>query len=114
MVTEGASAVDASMLTGESVPVEVGPGDTVAGATVNAGGRLVVRATRVGAETQLAQMARLVEDAQNGKAEVQRLADRISGVFVPVVLALAVATLGVLDRHRRRGCPPRSPPPSPS
>jgi Cu+-exporting ATPase len=93
-VTEGSSAVDASMLTGESVPVEVGPGDTVAGATVNAGGRLVVRATHVGAETQLAQMARLVEDAQNGKAEVQRLADRISGIFVPVVLALAVATLG--------------------
>jgi P-type Cu+ transporter len=93
-VTEGASAVDASMLTGESVPVEVRPGDTVAGATVNAGGRLVVRATRIGAETQLAQMARLVEDAQNGKAAVQRLADRISGVFVPVVLALAVTTLG--------------------
>jgi Cu+-exporting ATPase len=93
-VTEGSSAVDASMLTGESVPVEVGRGDTVAGATVNAGGRLVVRATRVGSETQLAQMTRLVEDAQNGKAEVQRLADRISGVFVPVVLALTVATLG--------------------
>jgi len=92
-VTEGSSAVDASMLTGESVPVEVGPGDTVAGATVNAGGRLVVRATRVGSETQLAQMARLVEEAQNGKAEVQRLADRISGIFVPIVLALAVATL---------------------
>ncbi|SET25008.1 heavy metal translocating P-type ATPase [Geodermatophilus poikilotrophus] len=94
VVTEGASAVDASMLTGESVPVEVAPGDTVVGATVNAGGRLVVRASRVGAETQLAQMARLVEEAQNGKAEVQRLADRVSGVFVPVVLALAVATLG--------------------
>ncbi|WP_448628738.1 heavy metal translocating P-type ATPase [Geodermatophilus sp. URMC 64] len=93
-VTEGSSAVDASMLTGESVPAEVGPGDPVAGATVNASGRLVVRATRVGSETQLAQMARLVEEAQNGKAEVQRLADRISGVFVPVVLALAVATLG--------------------
>jgi P-type Cu+ transporter len=93
-VTEGSSAVDASMLTGESVPVEVGPGDAVAGATVNVGGRLVVRATRVGSETQLAQMARLVEDAQNGKAEVQRLADRISGIFVPIVLALAVATLG--------------------
>jgi Cu+-exporting ATPase len=93
-VTEGSSAVDASMLTGESVPVEVGPGDTVAGGTVNAGGRLVVRATRVGSETQLAQMARLVEDAQNGKAEVQRLADRISGIFVPVVLTLTVATLG--------------------
>ena len=93
-VVEGTSAVDASMLTGESVPVEVGPGDLVVGATVNAGGRLVVRATRVGADTQLAQMARLVEDAQNGKAEVQRLADRVSGVFVPVVIALAVATLG--------------------
>ena len=93
-VVEGSSAVDASLLTGESVPVEVGVGDVVTGATVNAGGRLVVRATRVGAETQLAQMARLVEDAQNGKAQVQRLADRISGVFVPVVIALAVAVLG--------------------
>ncbi|MDP9427930.1 MAG: heavy metal translocating P-type ATPase [Actinomycetota bacterium] len=93
-VTDGSSAVDASMLTGESVPVEVGPGDPVVGGTVNAGGRLVVRATRVGATTQLAQMARLVEEAQNGKAEVQRLADRVSGVFVPVVLALTVATLG--------------------
>ena len=93
-VVEGGSAVDESMLTGESVPVEVGPGDAVTGATVNAGGRLVVRATRVGADTQLAQMARLVEDAQNGKAEVQRLADRISGVFVPIVIALSVATLG--------------------
>jgi Cu+-exporting ATPase len=93
-VREGTSAVDASMLTGESVPVEVGPGEAVVGATVNAGGRLVVEATRVGADTQLAQMARLVEDAQNGKAAVQRLADRISGVFVPIVLALAAATLG--------------------
>jgi Cu+-exporting ATPase len=93
-VTEGSSAVDASMLTGESVPVEVGAGDAVVGGTVNAGGRLVVRATRVGSATQLAQMARLVEDAQNGKAEVQRLADRISGVFVPVVLVLTVGTLG--------------------
>ncbi|RBY88027.1 heavy metal translocating P-type ATPase [Blastococcus sp. TBT05-19] len=93
-VTEGASAVDASMLTGESVPVEVAAGDPVTGGTVNAGGRLVVRATRVGSETQLAQMARLVEDAQNGKADVQRLADRVSAVFVPVVLALAAATLG--------------------
>jgi P-type Cu+ transporter len=93
-VVEGSSAVDRSMLTGESVPVEVAPGDVVVGATVNAGGRLVVRATRVGSDTQLAQMARLVEDAQNGKAQVQRLADRISGVFVPVVIALAVATLG--------------------
>lgn len=93
-VVSGTSAVDASMLTGESVPVEVGPGDAVVGATLNAGGRLTVRATRVGADTQLAQMARLVEDAQNGKAEVQRLADRISGVFVPIVIGLAVATLG--------------------
>ena len=94
VVADGSSAVDVSMLTGESVPVEVGPGDQVTGATVNAGGRLLVTATRVGADTQLAQMARLVEDAQNGKAQVQRLADRISGVFVPVVIALAVATLG--------------------
>ena len=96
-----ARAVDMSMLTGESVPVEVAPGSEVAGATVNAGGRLVVRATKVGADTALAQIARLVEDAQTGKAPVQRLADRISGVFVPVVIALAVATLGVLARHRR-------------
>ena len=94
LVEQGTSAVDASMLTGESVPVEVGPGDAVVGATVNAGGRLVVRATRVGSDTQLAQMAKLVEDAQNGKAAVQRLADRISGVFVPIVIALSVATLG--------------------
>ncbi|WP_309113279.1 heavy metal translocating P-type ATPase [Saccharothrix sp.] len=93
VVEDGNSAVDASMLTGESVPVEVGPGDAVVGATVNAGGRLVVRATRVGSDTQLAQMAKLVEDAQNGKAEVQRLADRVSGVFVPIVIALAVGTL---------------------
>ncbi|MFE1025191.1 heavy metal translocating P-type ATPase [Streptomyces sp. NPDC058818] len=93
-VVEGTSAVDASMLTGESVPVEVGVGDPVTGATVNAGGRLVVEATRVGADTQLARMAKLVEDAQNGKAQAQRLADRISGVFVPVVIALALATLG--------------------
>ncbi|MFC0533344.1 heavy metal translocating P-type ATPase [Phytohabitans kaempferiae] len=94
VVEEGSSAVDASMLTGESVPVEVGAGDTVVGATVNAGGRLVVRATRVGADTQLAQMAALVEQAQTGKAQVQRLADRISGVFVPIVIAIAVGTLG--------------------
>ncbi|SDO37354.1 cation-translocating P-type ATPase [Geodermatophilus sp. DSM 45219] len=94
VIVEGSSAVDASMLTGESVPVEVGPEDAVVGATVNAGGRLVVRATRIGSDTQLAQMARLVEDAQNGKAEVQRLADRVSGVFVPIVIALAAATLG--------------------
>ncbi|MEV0393698.1 heavy metal translocating P-type ATPase [Polymorphospora rubra] len=94
VVDEGTSAVDASMLTGESVPVEVGAGDTVVGATVNAGGRLVVTATRIGADTQLAQMAKLVEQAQAGKAAVQRLADRISGVFVPIVIALAAATLG--------------------
>ncbi|MEU6315254.1 heavy metal translocating P-type ATPase [Streptomyces sp. NPDC047014] len=91
-VAEGSSAVDAAMLTGESVPVEVGPGDPVTGATVNTSGRLVVEATRVGADTQLARMARLVEEAQNGKAEVQRLADRISGIFVPVVLVLALGT----------------------
>jgi P-type Cu+ transporter len=94
VVTEGSSAVDASLLTGESVPVEVGSGDPVTGATVNAGGRLLVEATRVGGDTQLAQMARLVEQAQSGKAAVQRLADRISAVFVPIVIALAVATLG--------------------
>ncbi|ANB04945.1 carbonate dehydratase [Streptomyces ambofaciens] len=93
-VVEGTSAVDASMLTGESVPVEVGAGDAVTGATVNAGGRLVVEATRVGADTRLARMAKLVEDAQNGKARAQRLADRVSGFFVPVVIALALATLG--------------------
>ncbi|MFD3325903.1 heavy metal translocating P-type ATPase [Streptomyces sp. NPDC058701] len=91
-VVEGESAVDASMLTGESVPVEVSPGDAVTGATVNTSGRLVVEATRVGSDTQLARIARLVEDAQNGKAEVQRLADRISAVFVPVVLVLALGT----------------------
>src|SRR5271166_4067352 len=95
IVVSGSSAVDASMLTGEPVPVEVGEGDTVTGATVNAGGRLVVRAIRVGDDTQLAQMARLVEAAQSGKAAVQRLADRISGVFVPVVIVIAVATLGI-------------------
>ncbi|MFE9457804.1 heavy metal translocating P-type ATPase [Streptomyces californicus] len=93
-VVEGSSAVDASMLTGESVPVEVSTGDTVTGATLNAGGRLVVEATRVGADTQLARMAQLVEDAQNGKASAQRLADRISAVFVPVVITFALATLG--------------------
>ena len=92
-VVSGSSAVDASMLTGESVPVEVAPGDPVTGATVNAGGRLVVRATRVGSDTQLAQMAKLVEDAQSGKAAVQRLADRISGVFVPIVIAIALVAL---------------------
>ncbi|WP_199433047.1 heavy metal translocating P-type ATPase [Qaidamihabitans albus] len=93
VVDEGSSAVDASMLTGESVPVEVRPGDTVVGATVNAGGRLIVRASRVGSDTQLAQMAKLVEQAQTGKAAVQRLADRISAVFVPIVIVLALGTL---------------------
>ncbi|TSD57505.1 copper-translocating P-type ATPase [Aeromicrobium piscarium] len=94
VIVSGNSAIDASMLTGESVPVEVAEGDTVTGATVNAGGRLVVEATRVGSDTQLAQMARMVEDAQSGKAEIQRLADRVSGVFVPIAIAVAVATLG--------------------
>ncbi len=94
VVEEGNSAVDASLLTGEPVPVDVGPGDPVTGATVNAGGRLVVRATRVGADTALAQIGRMVEEAQTGKADVQRLADRISAIFVPVVIALAFATLG--------------------
>ena len=93
VVVSGTSAVDTSMLTGESVPVEVGEGDAVTGATVNAGGRIVVRATRIGADTQLAQMAKLVEDAQTGKAQVQRLADRISGVFVPIVILIALGTL---------------------
>ncbi|WP_033325962.1 heavy metal translocating P-type ATPase [Streptomyces yerevanensis] len=94
VVVQGSSAVDASMLTGESVPVEVATGDGVTGATLNVGGRLVVEATRVGADTQLSRMAKLVEDAQNGKAAAQRLADRISAVFVPVVIGLALATLG--------------------
>jgi len=94
VVEEGTSAVDASLLTGEPVPVEVAPGDPVAGATVNAGGRLVVLATRVGADTALAQIGRMVEDAQTGKAQVQRLADRVSAIFVPIVIALAFATLG--------------------
>jgi Cu+-exporting ATPase len=94
VVADGSSAVDESMLTGESVPVEVGPSSRVAGATVNVGGRLVVRATRVGADTQLARMAALVEQAQNGKAEVARLADRVSAVFVPVVIGLSLAVLG--------------------
>jgi Cu+-exporting ATPase len=95
VVVEGASAIDRSLVTGESVPVEVGPGDEVTGATINAHGRLIVRATRVGADTQLAQIARLVEDAQSGKAPVQRLADRVSAVFVPVVIGLALLTLAV-------------------
>ncbi|MGO8767410.1 MAG: heavy metal translocating P-type ATPase [Mycobacterium sp.] len=94
IVVAGSSAVDASMLTGEPVPVEVGRGDAVTGGTVNAGGRLVVRASRVGDDTQLAQMARLIEAAQSGKAPVQRLADRVAGVFVPLVIAIALATLG--------------------
>ncbi|MFC8047357.1 heavy metal translocating P-type ATPase [Nocardia sp. NPDC057353] len=94
IVLDGSSAVDAAMLTGEAVPIEVGPGAAVTGGTVDVGGRLVVRATRVGADTQLARMAQLVEDAQAGKARAQRLADRISGAFVPVVIALAAATLG--------------------
>ena len=94
VVVSGHSAVDASSVTGESVPVEVGPGDAVVGGMVNTHGRLVVEATRVGADTQLAQIARLVEQAQSGKAAAQRMADRIAGVFVPVVIALAVATLG--------------------
>ncbi|MFD0078077.1 heavy metal translocating P-type ATPase [Streptomyces sp. NPDC127166] len=92
-VTEGASAVDASLLTGESLPLDVTPGSTVTGGCVNVSGRLVVEATRVGADTQLARIARLVEEAQSGKAEVQRLADRISAVFVPVVILIALATL---------------------
>ena len=92
-VVEGISAVDASMLTGESVPVEVGPGAAVSGGTVNSGGTLVVRATKVGRDTKLAQIAELVVRAQNGKAAVQRLADRVAAVFVPVVIALALATL---------------------
>ena len=103
VVLSGTSAVDESMLTGESVPVEVGPGDCVTGATINTNGRLVVRASAVGADTQLAQMVRLVEEAQDGKAEVQRLADRVAGVFVPVVLVIAAATLAawlVIDADR--------------
>ncbi len=94
IVVSGTSAVDASMLTGESMPVEVAEGDTVTGATTNAGGRLVIRALRIGADTQLAQMAKLVEDAQAGKAEVQRLADKVSGVFVPIAIVIALIALG--------------------
>lgn len=93
VVVSGSSAIDASLLTGESLPIEVGVGDTVTGATINVGGRLVVRATRLGNDTALAQMARLVEDAQSGKAPVQRLADRVSAIFVPVVIVLALLTL---------------------
>jgi Cu+-exporting ATPase len=94
VVEDGSSAIDASLLTGEPVPVEVGPGSAVTGATVNAGGRLIVRATRVGADTALAQIGRLVEEAQTGKADVQRLADRVAAIFVPIVIALAFGTLG--------------------
>src|SRR6185369_17911940 len=93
VVVDGESAVDQSLLTGEPVPVEVAPGSEVAGATINASGRLVVRATKVGADTALAQIARLVAEAQAGKASVQRLSDRVSAIFVPVVIGIALATL---------------------
>ncbi|HEY5184323.1 MAG TPA: heavy metal translocating P-type ATPase [Actinomycetes bacterium] len=99
VVVEGSSAIDSSLLTGESVPVEVGPGGAVTGATVNAGGRLVVRATRVGADTRLAQIGRLVTQAQGGKAAVQRLADRVSAIFVPIVVTVSVGTLGYWLGH---------------
>ena len=102
VVVEGRSGVDQSMLTGEPVPVEVGPGDQVAGGTLNTSGRLVVRAERVGSDTALAQLTRLVEQAQAGKADVQRLADRVSAVFVPVVILVAVATLVGVARGRRQ------------
>ena len=113
VVEEGSSAIDMSMLTGESVPVEVSPGSELAGATVNAGGRLVVRATRVGADTALAQIARLVTEAQTGKAQVQRLADRVSAVFVPIVIALVARHPRGLAGHGR-GARRRSPPRWPS
>jgi P-type Cu+ transporter len=93
VVVEGASAVDQSMLTGEPVPVEVAVDSEVVGATINTSGRLVVRATKVGADTALAQIARLVEQAQAGKASVQRLADRVSAIFVPIVIAISLVTL---------------------
>src|SRR5207244_1002094 len=93
IVEDGYSALDQSMLTGEPVPIEVGPGSEVAGATINASGRLVVRATKVGADTALAQIARLVAEAQAGKAPIQRLVDRVSGVFVPIVIGVSLATL---------------------
>ncbi|MDR1442339.1 MAG: heavy metal translocating P-type ATPase [Bifidobacteriaceae bacterium] len=95
IVVAGASAIDASLLTGESVPVEAGPGDPVAGATVAVEGRLVVQASRIGSDTALAQIAKLVTDAQSGKAHVQRLADRVAGVFVPIVIVIALVTLAV-------------------
>ena len=113
VIVTGRSAVDACMLTGESVPVEVGEGDAVVGATVNAGGRLIVRATRVGADTQLAQMARLVEEAQSGKAQVQRLADRISGDLRAHRHRDRRRHPRRLDRCRLRPGRPHSPPPSP-
>ena len=102
VIESGRSSVDTSLLTGESVPVEVGPGDEAIGAAVNVSGRLVVRATHVGADTAVAQIGRLVTEAQAGKAPVQRLADRVSAIFVPIVIGIAVATLGLLARHRRR------------
>ena len=92
-ILDGTSAIDQSMLTGESVPVDVGPGDEVTGATINTSGRLVVEATRVGEQTKLAQMAKLIDEAQSGKADVQRLADKVSGIFVPVVIVIALLTL---------------------
>ena len=95
VVESGQSAVDTSLLTGESVPVEIGPGDEAIGATVNVSGRLVVRATHIGADTAVAQIGRLVTEAQTGKAPVQRLADRVSAIFVPIVIAIAAATLGI-------------------
>ncbi len=101
VVEEGSSAVDQSLLTGESMPVEKHPGDEVVGATTNAGGRLVIRASRIGGDTALAQIGRLVSEAQAGKAEVQRLADRVSAVFVPVVIALSRADAGGVARRRR-------------
>ena len=113
-VVSGTSAVDASHAHRRVGAGRGGPGRAVVGATVNAGGRLVVRATRVGADTQLAQMARLVEDAQNGKADVQRLADRVSAVFVPIVIGLSLATLVAWLAARALRHEPRSPPPSPS
>lgn len=93
VVVDGHSAIDMSMITGEPVPVEVGPGDDVVGATVNANGHLVVEATRIGNDTALAQIVQLVEDAQGSRAPIQRLADRVAGVFVPIVFGIAIATI---------------------